>query len=84
MNPPIPKPVKIKRRKSLHQIPPLEATEVTQTTPTTVESFKKIYEDIENPQSFSGDIKSIANQIPSYRFVERITKLARRLDLSNC
>ena len=79
---PIPKPVKIKKQKSLLQTTLPEATKVNPTTPTTVENFKKYYEDLDNPQSFSGDIKSIANQIPSYRFVERVQKLARRLNLS--
>ena len=80
VNPPIPKPVKIKKQKPLLQTTLPEATKVNPTTPTTVENFRKYYEDVENPQSFSGDIKAIANQIPSYRFVERVEKLARRLN----
>ena len=80
VQPPIPKPPKIERRLAIPLTTPQEVNpDLTPKTPSTVANFKKIYEDPENPHSFSGDTRSIANQIPSYRYVERIQKLSRRL-----
>ena len=80
VQPPIPKPPRVKRQLSLPRTTPQEANlELTPKIPSTVENFKKIYEDPENSHSFSGDAQSIANQIPSYRYVDRIERLARRL-----
>ena len=79
---PNPSPVKpIKRHKSILLPTPNPSPEATPTTPFIMESFKKTFEDIENSSSFSGDIKKVAYQVPSYRYVERIKKLARRLYL---
>ena len=77
------KPQKIKRQKSIPLNPPQANPAPSPTTPVTAASFKEAYEDINNPKSFSGDIKSIANQIPSYRYVERIRKLAKRLSFES-
>ena len=77
--PPIPKIQQIKRQKSIPPPTPPSSPLLSPTTPVTAANFKSAYEDINNPLSFSGDIKSIANQIPSYRYVDKIQKLARRL-----
>ena len=80
VQPPIPKPPRTKKQLKIPLTTPQEANpDQTPKTPSTVENFKKIYEDPENSHSFSGDVRSIANQIPSYRYVDRIEKLARRL-----
>ena len=80
VQPPIPKPPRIKRQLAIPLTTPQEANpDQTPKTPSTVANFKKIYEDPENPHSFSGDARAIANQIPSYRYVERIKMLSRRL-----
>ena len=41
------------------------------TRPSTVESFRKIYTDVNNQSSFSGNATAIANQIPSFRLARR-------------
>ena len=51
----------------------------TQTTQFTPENFKNAYEDLNNPLSYSGDIRAIANNIPSYRYEQILRKLSRRL-----
>ena len=51
----------------------------TQTTQSTPENFKSAYEDLNNPLSYSGDIRAIANSIPSYRYEQILQKLSRRL-----
>ena len=48
-------------------------------TPSTVANFEHEFQNLDNPYSFSGNVNEIANQIPSYRYVNRIKKLAKRL-----
>ena len=78
-----PKHLKLKRQKS---IPPKAQPSSPTASPiirATVENFKDAYEDLNKPLSYSGDIKAIANNIPSYRLVDRLQKLARRLTFEN-
>ena len=51
----------------------------TPTPPSTPENFKSAYEDLKNPLSFSGDIRSIASTIPSYRYEKLVKKLSMRM-----
>ena len=43
------------------------------TRPSTAESFRRVYTDISNKSSYSGNIRDIANQIKSFRLARRLS-----------
>ena len=74
-----PIPPKPRRSKTSPSKTPPNTPTQSPKTPSTVENFKNEFENLDNPYSYSGNVNEIANQIPSYRYVNRIKKLAKRL-----
>ena len=80
---PKPTPLKPKRSKTPPARTPPNSPNQSPKTPSTAVNFENEYANLNNPYSFSGNIREIANQIPTYRYVNRIKKLARRLKMSD-
>ena len=54
----------------LNQLTPTSQSkaQMTQNHQSTAENFESIYKDLDSAASYSGDLKAIANKIPSYRY----------------